>query len=39
MWTTIDQGWIGGLETYVAEPEDRSNAKVVVFLVDSKQQS
>lgn len=27
---------IGGLQCYIAEPEDKSTAKTVVFLVDSR---
>lgn len=27
---------IGGLQTYVSEPESRSKAKTVIFIVDSK---
>lgn len=27
---------IGGLQTYVSEPESKSKAKTIIFLVDSK---
>ena len=27
---------IGGIQTYVSEPKDKSNAKTIIFIVDSK---
>ena len=27
---------IGGLQTYVSEPEDKSKSKTIIFIVDSK---
>lgn len=27
---------IGGLQTYVSEPKDKSKAKTIIFLIDSE---